>query len=115
MEIKKLHWMGISIALAIAMSSILLINTKFFFISVGFSIVVGVTPFVLTLMQESREAVEKEGIEMVMDVVQFVRWRWLQSAAMELLKLEKIVTMVQAMEIIKPVVRVAKIHSAVMA
>src|SRR3989338_6106875 len=60
MEIKKLHWFGIGVALAIMLVSLLLINTRFFFFIFGMGILLGALPFVISIVRETRIASEKE-------------------------------------------------------
>jgi len=60
MEIKKIHWIGIGAALAIILTSLLLINTRFFFFIFGIGILIGALPFVLSIVKETRVAAEKE-------------------------------------------------------
>ena len=60
MEIKSYHWIGIGLALVIILSSLILINTKFFFIVFGIGILIGITPFVVSLIYETKVASEKE-------------------------------------------------------
>lgn len=60
MEIKKLHWIGIGVALAIMLASLFLINTRFFFFIFGIGILIGALPFVISVVRETRVAAEKE-------------------------------------------------------
>ena len=60
MEIKKTHWVGIGIAAAIIVTSLLLMNTRFFFFIFGIGVLVGAAPFVISLVKETRVASEKE-------------------------------------------------------
>ncbi|MFH1586006.1 MAG: type II secretion system F family protein [archaeon] len=60
MEIKSIHWVGIILALIIVGSSFLLIGNKFFFLVIGIGFIVGILPFVFSLIYETRAASEKE-------------------------------------------------------
>lgn len=60
MEIKRIHVIGIISALVIIAISFLIYGTRFFLMLIGTGVVVGVLPFVLTTIQESRESTEKE-------------------------------------------------------
>jgi flagellar protein FlaJ len=60
MEIKKIHWIGIIISLAVIISSFFLIGNRFFFFTIGLGVLIGAFPFVLTIIQENRIAAEKE-------------------------------------------------------
>ena len=60
MEIKKIHWIGIIISMAIILSSLFLIGNRFFFFVMGMGILIGAFPFVLTILKENRISAEKE-------------------------------------------------------
>ena len=60
MELKKIHIAGFVAAAIIIILALILIKTRFSFLLVGIGVMVGVLPFVFTLMKEAREAVEKE-------------------------------------------------------
>jgi len=60
MEIKKIHWIGIIVSLIIIISSLFLIGSRFFFFSIGLGILIGVSPFVFSMIQETRITAEKE-------------------------------------------------------
>lgn len=60
MEFKKTHWIGIGISFLIIIFSFLLIGTKFFFLVIGVGILIGVFPFVFSIINEGRIATEKE-------------------------------------------------------
>lgn len=60
MEIRKIHWIGIGMALIIITISLLLLNTRFFFFIFGIGILVAATPFVISIVRETRVAAEKE-------------------------------------------------------
>jgi len=59
-ELKNIHWFGIITGLAIIISSLFLRETRFFFFLLWFGILVVMLPFVLTTMQNSKIAGEKE-------------------------------------------------------
>ena len=60
MRINKIHWIGIIFSFVILISSLFLINTKFFFFLFGFALLVGATPFVVSSINETKIANEKE-------------------------------------------------------
>jgi flagellar protein FlaJ len=60
MKIKMYHWFGIVVAVIIILLSLFLIETRFFYILIGMGIIVGITPFVVSLIYESRVDIEKE-------------------------------------------------------
>jgi len=60
MNIKKSEWTGIIVAFVIIIASLFFINTKFFFAIIGVGIIVGVSPFVISTMLESKINAEKE-------------------------------------------------------
>lgn len=60
MEIKKIHWLGIIFALIIIGASFIFFGEKSFFFILGIGIVIGFTPFVLTIINEARLSNQKE-------------------------------------------------------
>lgn len=60
MEIKKIHIIGIVSSLLILILSLFLMNTNLFFLILGIGILIGVFPFVFSIMQETKIASEKE-------------------------------------------------------
>ena len=60
MEIKKIHWIGIIISLAFILSSLFLIGNRFFFFVIGLGILIGIFPFVITIIRGNRISAEKE-------------------------------------------------------
>ena len=60
MEIKKIHWIGITLSLIIIISSLFFIKTEFFFFMIGIGVLIGVSPFVLSVINETKIANEKE-------------------------------------------------------
>ncbi|MCW8966507.1 MAG: type II secretion system F family protein [Candidatus Pacearchaeota archaeon] len=60
MELKRIHWVGlISATLGIA-SSTFFIGTNIFFMIIGVSLIIGTSPFVFTVIIETRSVAEKE-------------------------------------------------------
>ena len=57
---KKIYWIGIALSLTMVILSLFLINTKFFFFVLGIGVLLGVTPFVISTIYETRIANEKE-------------------------------------------------------
>src|SRR3989338_5804602 len=61
MEIRKQHWFGIIFGVIVAVvGAILFWNNNLLYLVVGIGVLIGVTPFMLTLMQESKDEKEKE-------------------------------------------------------
>jgi flagellar protein FlaJ len=60
MELKKIHWLGMILALAVIGSSFFFWGTRFFFFTFGMGVLIGATPFVFTILRETRIANEKE-------------------------------------------------------
>ena len=60
MEMKKIHWIGIILSLIIIIPSLFLIETEFFFFIVGIGVLIGVSPFVFSIIHETKVANEKE-------------------------------------------------------
>ncbi|MGY4884753.1 MAG: type II secretion system F family protein [Nanobdellota archaeon] len=60
MEIKKIHWIGIGAGILIIALSFLFQDTKLFFLLIGIGVLAGVLPFVISLINESKEETEKE-------------------------------------------------------
>lgn len=60
MEIKKIHFIGIGLALAVFGASFLFSGTKLFFLVIGIGVLVGALPFVVSIINENRVDVEKE-------------------------------------------------------
>ena len=55
-----MHWMGIGISIILILASLFLYKTRFFFFVFGLGIISAVTPFVLSVIMNSRIAAEKE-------------------------------------------------------
>ncbi len=60
MEIRKTHLIGIGLAALIIICSLFLMGTKFFFLLMGMGVLVGVSPFVVSVINETKIAAEKE-------------------------------------------------------
>ncbi len=60
MEFKKLHFIGIGVGLVIMLISLLSIGTAYFFFLIGVGILIAASPFVISVINESRVAAEKE-------------------------------------------------------
>ena len=60
MELKKIHWIGIGMALILILSSFLFTGTKFFFFILGMGVLIGVSPFILSVIRETQRDSEKE-------------------------------------------------------
>jgi archaeal flagellar protein FlaJ len=60
MELKKIHWLGLGFGAAIVAASFLFWGTSFFFFIIWFGILIGAAPFVLSVMQKTKIAQEKE-------------------------------------------------------
>ncbi|MFZ1971012.1 MAG: type II secretion system F family protein [Candidatus Nanoarchaeia archaeon] len=75
MELKRIHWIGIIAGLAVVLISLLFINTNIFFFLFGIGIIIGVSPFVITVIQENKTELEKEEmfLEFSRDLVESVK------------------------------------------
>src|SRR3989344_2135854 len=60
MEIKFVHYIGIAIGLIVVGLSFLLMGTEWFFFLIGIGIIIGVAPFVFTVIIENKIAEEKQ-------------------------------------------------------
>ena len=60
MEMKKIHWVGIVLSMIILISSLFFINTKFFFFLIGIGVLIMVSPFVFSMIYQTKAAAEKE-------------------------------------------------------
>lgn len=60
MEINKFHWIGLGAGILIAGVSFLFQESNLFFFLLGIGIVIAATPFVVTTINENREATQKE-------------------------------------------------------
>jgi archaeal flagellar protein FlaJ len=60
LELKKIHWIGIGAGLIVIALSFLFMKTTFFFFIIWFGVLIGVSPFVLSTVQRTGIAQEKE-------------------------------------------------------
>jgi|TARA_Y100000310_G_scaffold344931_1_gene460582 flagellar protein FlaJ len=60
MEIKKIQWFGIVLAITIIILSLFFIGTKWFLFLIGISVILGVLPFVFSTVRETKTENEKE-------------------------------------------------------
>jgi flagellar protein FlaJ len=60
MALKGLHWTGIILALIVIGLSFLFYNEQAFFFIIGMGVIIGITPFVFTLIHETKVNSEKE-------------------------------------------------------
>lgn len=60
MELKKSHYAGIATGLIVIIISLFLMNSKVFFFIFGIGIIIGIIPFVISTIMESRRDAEKE-------------------------------------------------------
>lgn len=60
MEIKKIHWIGMILSLIIILSSLFLIGTKIFLVIIGIGFLIGISPFVFSMIYETKIASQKE-------------------------------------------------------
>ncbi len=75
MEIKKIHWIGIVLALIIVILSLFLIGTQLFLFAIGIGVLVGVSPFIFSIIHEARVVAEKEAmfLEFARNLVESVK------------------------------------------
>ena len=75
MELKKIHKIGMIAGGVIILASFLLFNTKFFFFVIGVGITIGISPFVFSIIAESKLANEKEDmfLEFTRNLVESVK------------------------------------------
>jgi len=75
MELKKIHWAGIFFSLIVIILSLFLIKTKFFLFVIGIGILIGVFPFIFSIINETRISAEKEEmfIEFARNLVESVK------------------------------------------
>ena len=60
MEIGKSHWIGIGIATVLMALSLFLFETQFFLMLIGSSFLIGIAPFVFSIIHENKVSLEKE-------------------------------------------------------
>src|SRR5271169_3024364 len=75
MEIKRIHWFGIISGLILIIISLFFMGTEIFFFLFGVGVIIGVSPFVFTIIQETRIESEKEEmfLEFSRDLVESVK------------------------------------------
>ena len=75
MEIKNIHWIGIIAALILMGVSFFFMGSKLFFFLFGIGVIIGVSPFVISLIQENKIENEKEEmfLEFSRDLVESVK------------------------------------------
>jgi len=75
MELKKIHWIGIGVGIAMILVSLLLYDTKVFFLVFGIGFFVLIGPFILSIILENQENTEKEEmfLEFARDLVEGVK------------------------------------------
>jgi archaeal flagellar protein FlaJ len=60
MELKKSHITGLVFSVLILVSSLFLMETKIFFLIAGIGVIVGIAPFIFTIIHETKIEAEKE-------------------------------------------------------
>lgn len=61
MEVKKIHWIGIGFGILVVISSFLFtMDSNMFFFIMGVGVLIGITPFVVTIINDNRIALKKE-------------------------------------------------------
>ena len=60
MEMKKMHWIGIGVAILIIGFSFIFLKSRFFFFIMGFGVLTGLAPFVYGIIKENKESSDKE-------------------------------------------------------
>lgn len=60
MKFQKTQWIVIGLSIVIILSSFFLLGTRFFFFVFGIGVLIGASPFVLSIINETRIASEKE-------------------------------------------------------
>ncbi len=75
MEIKNVHWFGIISGLILIGIAFFLIGTQFFFFILGIGVIIGISPFVFSIIRENRIENEKEEmfLEFARDLVESVK------------------------------------------
>lgn len=61
-KISKIEWVGLGIGLGIAIISLLFITSRFFYLIFGMGILIGLTPFVVSVIHDSKVQAEKEDL-----------------------------------------------------
>lgn len=75
MELKRIHGVGITAGLIVMLLSLLLIKTNLFFFVFGIGVIIAISPFVFTVIQENKVETEKEEmfLEFARDLVESVK------------------------------------------
>src|SRR3989344_4971060 len=75
MELKKPHWMGIGFSVLVIITAFIFYGSEAFFLIIGIGIIIGILPFVLTVIYEARLSNEKEEmfLEFARDLVESVK------------------------------------------
>lgn len=60
MELKKIHFLGIGLAVLVIIVSLFFTGTSDFFFMLGLGIVIGISPFIFTMIREAKVNAEKE-------------------------------------------------------
>ena len=60
MKLQKIHWIVIGLSIVTIIFSLFLLGTRFFFFVFGLGILIGASPFVFSIINETRIASEKE-------------------------------------------------------
>ena len=60
MEIKKIHWIVMGVALVFIVISLFFIGTSIFFFLIGMGVIIGVSPFVFMAINDTKITAEKE-------------------------------------------------------
>jgi flagellar protein FlaJ len=75
MELKTIHWTGIGLGLTMIIISLFFIGTRFFFFLLGLGFLITASPFVFSVIQETKIAAEKEDmfLEFARNLVESVK------------------------------------------
>ncbi len=60
MELKYYHWAGIGIGIMLIIVSLIFYETKYFFFIIGIGVLMWATPFVISIINETKDESEKE-------------------------------------------------------
>lgn len=76
MRMKTINWVGIGIGLIVVIVSLILLkDTKYLFLMVGLGVIIGILPFLITILLDSKRESEKEQmfLEFSRDLVESVK------------------------------------------
>lgn len=76
MRMKTINWVGIGIGLIVLIVSLILLkDTKYLFLMVGLGVIIGILPFLITILLDSKRESEKEQmfLEFSRDLVESVK------------------------------------------